>query len=109
MLAPPHVVAELGLAPIAGAGLGALAFAFSDTLWEHAIKFTPYVLTAVVTGLILWAMLRWGGEADQPNAWRRLAPLRLLFGLGFSGPPANALLMPGGVVLILSRPPRTPR
>ena len=109
MLAPPHGVAELGPASIAGAGLGALAFAFSDTLWEHAIKFTPYVLTAVFTGLILWTMLRWWEEADQPNAWRRLALLGLLFGLDFSVHRTNALLMPGVLVWILLRHPRTLR
>lgn len=48
-----------GSAAVGGAAIGALTFAFSATLWEHAIKFTPYVLTAVVTALILWTMIRW--------------------------------------------------
>ena len=108
-MAPPHIVAELGLAPLTGAGFGALAFAFSDTLWEHAIKFSPYVLTAVFTGLILWTMLRWWEDADQPDAWRRLALLGLLFGLDFSVHRTNALLMPGVLVWILLRHPRTLR
>jgi hypothetical protein len=37
-----------------GAAAGALTFAFSGTLWTYATQFTPYVLTAVFTGLILW-------------------------------------------------------
>jgi hypothetical protein len=93
----------------AGATLGALTFAFGDTLWEHAIKFTPYVLTAVFTGLILWAMLCWWKEAEQSIAWRRLALLGLLFGLDFSVHRTNALLLPGVLAWILIRHPRALR
>jgi len=32
---------------LAGSVLGSLAIAFSETLWLHAIKFTPYILTAL--------------------------------------------------------------
>src|SRR5919197_5303564 len=92
-----------------GAAFGALAFAFGDTLWEHAIKFTPYVLTVVFTGLILLSMLKWWEEAEQPDAWRWLALLGLLFGLDFSVHRTNALLLPGALVWILWRHPRTLR
>lgn len=90
-----------------GAALGALTFAFSATLWEHAIKFTPYVLTALFTALILFTMLRWWEVADQPNAWRWLAVLALLFGLDFSVHRTNALLIPGALAWIVVRHPRT--
>jgi hypothetical protein len=96
-------------AAAAGAAFGALTFAFSDTLWEHAIKFTPYVLTAVFTGLILWTMLRWWKEAEQPSAWRWLALLGVLFGLDFSVHRTNALLIPGVLAWILIRHPRALR
>jgi hypothetical protein len=94
-------------APLAGAALGALTFAFGETLWEHAIKFTPYILTAVFTALILWTMLRWWDEADEPRAWRRLVWLGLLFGLDFSVHRTNALLLPALLGWILVRRPRT--
>jgi hypothetical protein len=97
-----------GAAP-AGAALGALAFAFADAVWEHAIKFTPYILTAVFTALILWTMLRWWEEADDPHAWRRLAWLGLLFGLDFSVHRTNALLLPALLAWILLRRARTLR
>src|SRR5688500_2617363 len=35
---------DSGNATILGAALGALTFAFTPTLWEHATKFTPYIL-----------------------------------------------------------------
>jgi len=92
-----------------GAAAGALTFAFSATLWTYATQFTPYVLTAVFTGLILWTMLRWWTDADRPDAWAWLALLGLLFGLDFSVHRTNALLIPGAVVWILLRRPRTLR
>jgi len=94
---------------VTGVAAGALTFAFGETLWEHAIKFTPYVLTAVFTGLILWTMLRWWETADEPDAWHRLALLGLLFGLDFSVHRTNALLLPALLAWILLRRPRTLR
>jgi len=94
-------------AVVAGAALGALAFAFGETAWEHAVKFTPYILTAAFTATILWAMLRWWDEADQPRAWRRLALLGLLFGLDFSVHRTNALLLPALLAWMRVRHPRT--
>jgi hypothetical protein len=90
-----------------GSALGALAFAFSATLWEYAVQFTPYVLTAVSTALILWTMMRWWEDADRPEAWRQLALLGLLFGLDFSVHRSNALLLPGVLAWILIRRART--
>jgi hypothetical protein len=90
-----------------GAAAGALTFAFGGTLWTYATQFTPYILTAVFTGLILWTMLRWWTDADRPDGWRWLALLGFLFGLDFSVHRTNALLIPGAVVWILLRRPTT--
>jgi hypothetical protein len=98
---------DRGDATALGAALGALTFAFSATLWEHAIKFTPYILTAVFTGLILLAMLLWWEHAERHVAWRWLLLLGFLFGLDFSVHRTNALLIPGAIVWILVRHPRT--
>jgi transmembrane protein TMEM260 (protein O-mannosyltransferase) len=112
-LTPPVSPAvERGGVTVFGAALGALTFAFSPTLWEYAVQFTPYVLTAVFTGLILWVMLRWWEDADRAEAWRWLALLGLLFGLDFSVHRTNSLLLPGVLAWILLRRPgtfRTPR
>jgi hypothetical protein len=100
---------DAAAATIVGAALGALAFAFSNTLWDHAIKFTPYVLTAVFTGLILRTMLRWWENADGPDAWQHLALLGFLFGLDFSVHRTNALLIPAAFMWIVIRRPQTLR
>ena len=91
----------------AGAALGALTFAFSDTLWTYATAFTPYILTPVFTALVLWTMLRWWNDADRADAWRWIALLGLLFGLDFSVHRTNALLGPGVLAWILIRDRRT--
>jgi Protein of unknown function (DUF2723) len=92
-----------------GAALGAWTFAFGATLWEYAVQFTPYVLSAVFAALILWVMLRWWKQPDHPDAWRSIALLGLLFGLDFSVHRTNAMLLPGALVWILLRHPRTLR
>lgn len=88
-----------------GAGLGALSFAFSATLWEYAVQFTPYVLTTVFTALILLVMMRWWETAHESDSWRYIALLGLLFGLDFSVHRTNALLMPAVLVWIAMRNP----
>ncbi len=92
-----------------GVAAGALTFAFGGTLWTYAIQFTPYVLSAVFTGLILWTLFRWWIDADRPDAWRWLVLVALLFGLDFSVHRTNALLIPGAIVWILIRRPVTAR
>src|SRR5690242_2499872 len=90
-----------------GAALGALTFAFGATPWSYATKFTPYILSAVFTGLILWTMMRWWNDAHHADAWRWLALLGILFGLDFSVHRTNALLIPAAFVWILLRAPNT--
>jgi hypothetical protein len=94
---------------VIGAAIGALTFAFATTLWEYAVQFTPYVLSAVFTALILWTMLRWWESADYTDSWRWLALLGLLFGLDFSVHRTNALLLPAALAWVLVRRPRTLR
>jgi Protein O-mannosyl-transferase TMEM260-like len=100
-----HVSVPLAI----GAAVGTLTFAFSTTLWEYAIQFTPYVLTTVFTALLLWTLLRWWKSATDPHSWRWILLLGLLFGLDYSVHRTNALLMPGALVWILIRQPRALR
>lgn len=92
-----------------GAAFGALTLAFGDTLWAYAGMFTPYILSALFTAIILWTMLRWWQLADAANAWRWLALLGLEFGLDFSVHRTNALLIPSAIAWVLIRRPRTLR
>lgn len=86
--------------------LASLAFGFSPTLWEHAIKFTPYGLSALFTGLMLLVLVRWWDTADDDGAgWPWIALFGLLLGLDFSVHRTNALLVPGALAWVLVRRP----
>ncbi|MBL8961203.1 MAG: DUF2723 domain-containing protein, partial [Gemmatimonadetes bacterium] len=106
-MAAADAAAAGGRGALTGSALGALAVAFAATQWEHAIKFTPYILTALFTGLILTVMLRWWEAAEHPDAWRWLLVMGLLFGLDLSVHRTNALLLPSALAWILIRQPST--
>ncbi len=88
-----------------GAGLGALIFTFAFTTWHYATIFTPYILTALFTAMILCALLRWWREAEFGNAVCWLFLAAFLFGLDFSVHRTNLLLLPGVFVWLLLRRP----
>jgi len=44
-------------APEKGAAIGGLILATGHTVWSYAAQFTPYIMTAFFTTLILWAMI----------------------------------------------------
>ncbi len=90
-----------------GAVLGSLVFTLGETLWIYAIKFTPYVLTALFTSSILWVAVNWWRTADRADAFRWLFMIGLLIGLDFSVHRTNAVLLPGLFVWILILHPRT--
>jgi hypothetical protein len=87
---------------IIAVSLGVLPLAFGPTLWTYALKFTPYGLTAVFTGGILFALVRWWQvAADGGIRW--LFVVTLLIGIDFSVHRTNALLIPGVVLWVLIR------
>ncbi len=89
-----------------GIFLSSLVFSFSETLWSHAIKFTPYILTALFTAFILWTIVRWWELADQKETLKYLFLLTFLFGLDLSVHRTNLLMLPGLFFLILFRRPK---
>jgi len=82
-----------------------LIFAFSETVWLYAVKFTPYMLSALMTSIIMWAMWCWWREADNESGVKWLFVIALLFGLDFSIHRTNLLLLPGFIVWIALRRP----
>ena len=93
-----------GIEWFAGA-LAGLAFAFAVTPWTYATQFTPYVLSALWTGLILTAALAWWRRPGSSRGHARLFALFLLFGLDFSVHRTNSLLLPAALMWIALRVP----
>ena len=83
-----------------------LPLAFGPTLWTYAVKFTPYVLTATITGTILFTLVRWWRIAADTIGAKWLFIIALLVGLDFSVHRTNALLVPGILFWVLIRQPR---
>jgi hypothetical protein len=93
--------------PLAGAILMALGIGYGETVWSYATRFTPYGLTALFTILIVWSLLRYWYEAGDTGADRWLLVALLLLGLDFSVHRTNLLLLPGVILWVFLRSPRT--
>ncbi len=84
---------------IIGGVAGGLILAFGETPWLYAIKFTPYILTALFTSIILLSMLKWWNTSDTKSGYFWFAIVLLLFGLDFSVHRTNLLLLPALLIL----------
>jgi len=81
--------------------LGVILLGGLSTLWQFSTKFTPYILTACFTALILWGLLHWKDHLDEPIHLRWLFLVGLLVGLDFSVHRTNLLLVPGILFWVL--------
>lgn len=88
---------------VAAGAVAGLTLAFTVTVWGYATQFTPYILTALFTSLILAAALAWWRQAAESDAPRQLFVIFLLFGLDFSVHRTNLLLLPAALLWIVLR------
>lgn len=80
---------------ILGSGIiGALAYTFSDTFWFSAVEGELYALSSLVTGIVLWGMLKWEEEADEPYSGRWIILIAYIMGLGLGIHRLNLLVLP---------------
>jgi hypothetical protein len=73
----PNLVALFGGAVVAGC-----AMTFLDSFWFSAVEGEVYALSALFTSLIVWSVLRWERQANEPRSGRWLVLIALLIGLG---------------------------
>jgi hypothetical protein len=76
----PQEFAE-ALAVYGSAAVGALAFNFSDTLWFNGVESEVYAASTLFVALIVYLMMRWNEEADNPGHERYLLLIAYLIGL----------------------------
>lgn len=86
---------------LVGSMIGGLAFAFSETIWSYATKFSPYIFTGLFTAAIIWALLRWWNDSATEKSYRWLFVIMLLFGLDFSVHRTNMLLLPAVLIALV--------
>ena len=79
----------------------------STTVWEYATTFSPYILTALFTLLILLSVLNWWIKADDKASWKNIFFITLLLGIDFSVHRTNSILIPGILVIMILRKPKT--
>lgn len=51
-----------------GSIIGALAFAFSDSLWFNAVEAEVYAISMFFTAIVIWLILVWHEKADDPTS-----------------------------------------
>jgi len=65
-----------------GSGLiGALAFCFSDTVWFNGVESEVYAMSTLFTAVVVYLMMRWNEEADNPGHERYLLLIAYIVGL----------------------------
>ena len=89
---------------ILGTGIvGALAYTFTDTFWFSAVEGEVYALSSMFTALVVWLMLKWEEQADQPHASRWIVLIAYLMGLSIGVHILNLLTIPALVFIYYFR------
>ena len=89
---------------VLGAGVvGALGYAFTDTFWFSAYEGEVYALSSMFTALVVWLMLRWEEQADEPHSTRWIILIAYLMGLSIGVHILNLLTIPALVFIYYFR------
>ncbi|MGM0496657.1 MAG: protein O-mannosyl-transferase family [Bacteroidota bacterium] len=95
---------------VIGSGVvGALAYTFSDTFWFSAVESEVYALSAMVTAIVFYAILKWENVADQKHSTRWIILIAFLMGLSIGIHLLNLLAIPAIVFVIYFRKYRVSR
>ncbi|MBE6214037.1 MAG: DUF2723 domain-containing protein [Rikenellaceae bacterium] len=87
-----------------GAGVvGALAYTFTDTFWFSAVEGEVYALSSMFTALVVWLMLKWEEQADEPHSTRWIILIAYLTGLSIGVHLLNLLTIPALVFIYYFR------
>ncbi|MFN3306022.1 MAG: DUF2723 domain-containing protein [Candidatus Kapaibacteriota bacterium] len=61
--------------------VGAMAFAYCDTVWFNGVESEVYAMSQLFTTLVVYLMMVWNEKADQPGSERYLLIIFYLIGL----------------------------
>ena len=94
---------RLRVALLGAGAVGALAYTFTDTFWFSAIEGEVYALSSMFTALVVWLMLKWEEEADQPHSSRWIVLIAYMMGLSIGVHILNLLTIPALVFIYYFR------
>jgi len=83
--------------------LGALTFAFTDTLWFNAVEAEVYAISMFFTAIVVWLVLIWYEKADDPSSDRYLLLIMFCIGLSIGIHLLNVLTLPAITLLVYFR------
>ncbi len=92
-----------GIAILGAGAVGALAYTFTDTFWFSAVEGEVYALSSMFTALVVWLMLRWEEEADEPSSARWIILIAYMMGLSIGVHILNLLTIPALVFIYYFR------
>ena len=89
---------------VLGAGaVGALAYTFTDTFWFSAVEGEVYAQSSMFTALVVWLMLKWEEQADEPHSSHWIVLIAYLMGLSIGIHILNLLTIPALVFIYYFR------
>ena len=80
-----------------------LAYTFTDTFWFSAVEGEVYSLSSMFTALVVWLMLKWEEQADEPHSARWIVLIAYLMGLSIGVHILNLLTIPALVFIYYFR------
>ena len=87
-----------------GAGVvGALAYTFTDTFWFSAVEGEVYAQSSLFTAMVVWLMLKWEEQANEPHSTRWIILIAYLMGLSIGIHILNLLTIPALVFIYYFR------
>lgn len=85
---------------IMGAGVvGALASSFSDTMWFSAVEGEVYASSLFFISIVLWSIMKWNEEADEPHGNRWLVFGAFMIGVSIGVHLLSLLVIPVAVLV----------
>jgi len=87
----------------AGSIIGALAFAFSDSLWFNAVEAEVYAISMFFTAIIVWLILVWHEKADDPSSDKYIFLIAYCVGLAIGVHLLNILALPALFLIVYCR------
>ena len=83
--------------------IGALTFAFSDSLWFNSVEAEVYSISMFFTAIIVWLILVWHEKANDPSSDRYLLLIFYCIGLAIGVHLLNILALPAIFIIYYFR------